>query len=103
MKNSSTAMILSLSLVTFVTAKPLIQQDSDLIINQHHEPTAPFHNLVKRAALGSIASSKSGFAAITTTEGTKNRRKTRECLEWVKEPITNQWKCDKFIFVKKNN
>lgn len=103
MKNSIIAMILSLSFITFATAKPLMKQDSDLIINQHHLSTAPFHNLVKRAALGSVASSKSGFAAITTTAGTNNRRKTRECLEWFKEPVTNQWKCDKFIFVKKSN
>ena len=103
MKNSIIAMILSLSFITFATAKPLMKQDSNLIINQHHVSTAPFHNLVKRAALGSVASSKSGFAAITTTEGTENRKKSRECLEWVKKPVTNEWKCDKFRGVEKSN
>ena len=84
-------------MVTFVTAKPLVNQDSDLNNTLH------FHKLIKRAAVASKSSSKTGFAAIITTEGTRNRRKTRKCLEWTKQPITNKWKCAKFTIVQKNN
>ena len=97
--NSLTMIIIltSVFLATIVTAKPLIKQDSDLSNTSH------FHKLIKRATNASKGSSKTGFAGIISTEGTRHKRKTRECEEWAKEPITNKWKCAKFIIVKKNN
>ena len=40
-----------------------------------------FHKLIKRAALGSIGPLKTDYAAIISTQGTRNRRMHRECEE----------------------
>jgi hypothetical protein len=64
------------------------------------------HHLFKKAAdpitVGSKSSSKTEFAAITTSESQNERKKTRKCLKWTKEPITNQNICVKFNVVPKN-
>ena len=90
--------ITAIFLVTIVSAKPLVKSDSNLS-NQFNQFTSKLHKLIKRAAVGTESSPKTGFAAITSTDGVKNHKKTRKCEEWEKEPITKQWKCIKFIVV----
>ena len=46
---------------------------------------------------------KIGFAAIIETSNTKNRKKTRECLEWEKQPLTGKMKCIKPTVISKKN
>ena len=50
---------------------------------------------------GQPSTSSNGFGGlIVTSEGSSygivNNGPTTECLEWIKEPITNRWKCEMF-------
>ena len=97
----------------FSHAKPVMNNDSDFKSSQIESRGLSFHQkyliessinkmhgLFKRAAnpimVGSKSSSKTGFAAITTSESQNERKKTRKCLKWTKEPITNRNICVKF-------
>ena len=51
--------------------------------------------------IGQPSTSSNGFGGlIVTSEGSSygivNHGPTTECLEWIKEPITNRWKCEMF-------
>ena len=90
----NTKIIIILSIVTVVTlstAKPLSKPSS----------LSQLHKLIKRSVNGKESTSKTGFAAIMTTKGTDNKKKTRECEEWKKQEVTGQWKCIKFIVTPK--
>ena len=83
---------MTILLGTFVSAKPLIEPDSNLSDSSAHLRTA-----------GSMASiSRTGFAIVTSTRQNKSHKKTRKCEKWETEPITNRSKCIKFIVVSKN-
>ena len=70
------------------------------------KPSSPsqLHKLIKRTAIlnGKESTSKTGFAAVITTKGTENRKKTKECEKWKKQEKTGQFKCIKFILTPKN-
>ena len=90
--NTKIVIILSIvTVVTLSTAKPL------------SKPSSPsqLHKLIKRSVNGEESTSKTGFAAVTTTTQSKNRQKRRVCKEWAKQEITGQWKCVDFLV--KNN
>ena len=90
--NTKTLIILTIVfLTTLATAKPLVKQDSE--VNAPSE----LHKLIKRATNAKESSSKTMFAAITTTTQSKPRQKRRECKEWAKQEITGRWKCIDFI------
>ena len=89
----------TLFLFTIVPARPLTKPN----INLSHNTPSNFHKLIKRASGGEESSPKTGFAAIISTEDIENRQKNRECEEWEKEPITNKWKCIKFLVVSTKN
>ena len=91
----------------FVHAKPVMKDDFDFKPSNKIESSInKFREIFKRAAEpgpepitnGSKSSSKTGFAALITTESkmsetqTENK-KTRKCLKWIQEPITNRQKC----------
>jgi hypothetical protein len=103
----------------FAHAKPVMKNDSDFKSSQIESRGLSFyekslikssinkmHGLFKRAAdpitVGSKSSSKTGFAAITTSESQNERKKTRKCLKWTKEPITNRNICVKYNVAPKN-
>ena len=111
--------IIAFLIMDFAHAKPVMNNDSDFKSSQIesrglsiHEKSLiessinKMHGLFKRAAdpmtVGSKSSSKTGFAAITTSESQNERKKTRKCLKWTKEPITNRNICVKFNVVPKN-
>ena len=84
--NNKIVIILSIvSLVTLTTAKPLSKLSTP----------SQLHKLIKRAAVlvGSEGSSKTGFAVVTTAEGTENHKKTKDCKKWEQEKVTGRWKC----------
>ena len=86
--NSKTLIVITIVLlVTLATAKPLMKQDAP----------SELHKLIKRSANGKESTSKTGFAAVTTTTQSKNRQKRRVCKEWAKQEITGQWKCIDFL------
>ena len=94
--NSKTLIVITIVLlVTLATAKPLVKQDSEV------NAPSQLHKLIKRSANGKESTSKTGFAAVTTTTQSKNRQKRRVCKEWAKQEITGQWKCIDFLM--KNN
>ena len=89
----------------FVHAKPVMNDDFDFKPINKIE-SSKFRELFKRAAEpgpepitnGSKSSSKTGFAALITTESRMTetemeQKKTRKCLKWIQEPITNRQKC----------
>ena len=96
----NTKIVIFLSIVTLLplsTAKPF------------SKPSSPpqLHRLIKRLVNGEESTSKTGFAAVITTEGTENHKKTRECekwakLLWKKQEVTGQFKCIKLIVTLKN-
>ena len=83
--NKKIVMILSIValVVTLTTAKPLSKLSTP----------SQLRKLIKRATVGSEGSSKTGFALVTTAEGTENHKKTKDCKKWEKEKVTGQWKC----------
>ena len=109
MKNIILKFIIAFLIMDFVHAKPIMNNDSDFKPRNKIESSInKFHKLFKRAAEpgpepipitnGSKSSSKTGFAAMTTTESKISETqtehiKTRKCLKWIKEPITNRQKC----------
>ena len=97
--NTKVILILTaIFLVTFVSAKPLIKTEFNF-----EEAPPNLHKLIKRAAVASESSAKTGFTGITATQGTKNHKKTRECEEFEREPITKRWKCIKFLVVSQDS
>ena len=82
--NNKIVIILSIVvLVTLTTAKPLSKLSAP----------SQLHKLIKRAAVGSEGSSKTGFAIVTTSEGTENHKKTKDCKKWEQQKVTGKWKC----------
>ena len=91
----------------FVHAKPVMKDDFHFKpINKIEYSINKFRELFKRAAEpgpepitnGSKSSSKTGFAALITTESRMSetqmeQKKTKKCLKWIQEPITNRQKC----------
>ena len=113
MKSLFLKFIISFLIMDFSHAKPVMNNDSDLKSSRIESKGLSFHQksqiessikkmhgLFKRAAdpitFGSKSSSKTGFAAITTSESQNERKKTRKCLKWTKEPMTNRNICVKF-------
>ena len=84
--------------IKFVYTKPVAKPES----NQDETPSN-LHKLIKRNALGSKSSAKTGFAGVIATKETNLRKKTRECEEFKQEPITKRWKCIKFLVVSKDS
>ena len=100
MNTKTIVFILTITFVAISTAKPLVTQDLD---SNEKNPSHP-HKLFKRAAASDTkSSSKTGFAAIIETPKTKNHKKTRECLEWKKQPLTGKLKCIKFTVHSQNS
>ena len=111
MKNIILKFIIAFLILDLVHAKPVMNNDSDFKPrNKIKSNINKFHKLFKRAAEpgpepitnGSKSSSKTGFAAMTTTESKitetqTEHKKTRKCLKWIKEPITNRQKCVKLV------
>jgi hypothetical protein len=54
-------------------------------------------------SVGINGTSDTGISAVVSTEGAKNRQKSRECEEWEKQPISGRWKCIKFAVLSKND
>ena len=91
----------------FVHAKPVMNDGSYFKPSNKIESSInKFRELFKRAAEpgpepitnGSKSSSKTGFAALITTESRMSetqmeQKKTKKCLKWIQEPITNRQKC----------
>ena len=88
-------------LTTYVSAKPLIEAESSLKDQFDQFNESILHKLIKRAAVASESSSKTGFAGITVTKNAKSHKMTRKCEEYKQEPITKRWKCIKFLVVSK--
>ena len=83
--------------VNLTTSKPLKQMDLELnTLITESQYSNQFHSIVKRLAVSTKGSSKTGFAAIVPTEKTKKRKKKRLCEEWFKVPVINRWRCKKF-------
>ena len=101
MNNKTIIIILTLTFlaVNFSTAKPLVEQDSDLSENIPSQ----LHKLIKRATVAIKSSSKTGFAAIIVTPNVESHKKTRECLEWEKHPLTGKIKCIQFTVHSNKN
>ena len=107
MKNTILKFLIAFLIMDFVHAKPVMNDDSDFKPSNKIEFSInKFHELFKRAAEpgpepitnGSNSSSKTGFSAMITTESKMTEtqtehKKTRKCLKWIKEPITNRRKC----------
>ena len=71
-------------------AKPLSESITKMPQNDHR--------IFKRTpiAVGDESSSSTGYAAIIQTEEPMiDLRPGKECIEWVKQPITNLYKCKK--------
>ena len=111
--------IIAFLIMDFAHAKPVMNNDSDSKSSQIESRGLSFHQksliessinkmhgLFKRAAdpitVGSKSSSKIGFVAITTSGSRNEHKKTRKCLKWTKEPITNRNIRVKFNVVPKN-
>ena len=113
MKNILLKFIIAFLIIDFAHAKPVMNNNSDFKSSQIESRGFSFHQksiiessinkmhgLFKRAAdpitVGSKSSSKIGFVAITTSGSQNEHKKTRKCLKWTKEPITNRNICVKF-------
>ena len=116
MKNILLKLIIAFLIIDFAHAKPVMNDNSDFKSSQIESRGLSFqqksiiessinkmHGLFKRAAdpitVGSKSSSKIGFVAITTSGSQNEHKKTRKCLKWTKEPITNRNICVKFNVV----
>ena len=117
MKNIILKFIIAFLIIDFAHARPVMNNNSDFKSSQIESRGLSFHQksiiessinkmhgLFKRSpiTLGSKSSSKTGFAAMTTSESQNERKKKRTCLKWTKEPITNRHICVKFNVVPKN-
>ena len=118
MKNILLKFIITFLIIDFAHAKPVMNNNSDFKSSQIESRGLSFHEisliessikkmhgLFKRAAdpitVGSKSSSKIGFVAITTSGSQNEHKKTRKCLKWTKEPITNRNVCVQFNVVPK--
>ena len=84
---------ITIFVIKFASSRPFFKQNSSL----KTDTPLQFHKLIKRAAaFNNKGSYKTGFAAIIETPKTRNIKRTRECLEWKKHPLTGKMKCIKF-------
>ena len=87
-------------LVTFVSAKPLTEPNS----NQSNAPSN-IRTLIKRAAanlrLVSGIPAKTDFVLPIIATKRESSKKTRKCEEWELQPFTNKYKCVKLTVISK--
>lgn len=86
-----------------VSEIPMLQDDVKLLEGLTSKISLPhpsqLHQLIKRGAnanpmaVSVESSSKTGFAAVVTTQQEEMLEKTRKCLKWEKQPGTGRMKC----------
>ena len=94
-------MIIVYTISNFVSAKWTLKMDTSLESSELSiKPSLKHHKLIKRLAVGKKDTTKLETGAIMMVPRTENRKKTRECLEWKKQPFTGKWKCLQFKWKK---
>ena len=97
MNSTFKVMSIALIFVNLTSSKPIEQMDLELETPEtESQYSNQIHLIVKRLTNGGKSTSHTGYASIITTEETKNHKKKRHCEEWIKIPITNEYKCTKF-------
>ena len=89
--------ILSVCLYTFEAKSAPLNYAWTRIVKRSEDRAQPQLSEI----IGEPSTTSNGFGSlVVTSEGSSygiiNHGPTTECLEWIREPITNQWKCEMF-------